>query len=123
MGSRPLTPCLLFCGPQPRPTLVLSTDIHLVPEAFYGPIPAVIELSDVDCAFTLLELLEAVEALSHVAEASFVLLGPVAVPGTPFRLSCGSQAHNDGLHLDDSRQGCGHLFEHVPASERVEASA
>ena len=84
MGSKRLTPTLPFCGSQPRPTLVFSTYVNLVPEALDGPIPAVVELGDVHGAFALLELLEAVQALTHVAEPTFVLSWSVAVPGRSF---------------------------------------
>ena len=87
----------------------------MVPEAFDGPIPAVIELSDVNCAFTLLELLEAVEALSHVTKASFVLLGPVAVPGA---LHFAGHVEVKLITTDFIGMTRGkvveHLFEHVP---------
>ena len=73
-------------GTKPRPAFVFTFYIHLVPKPLDGPIPAVIELSNVYRAVALLDLLNVVEAFTHV-QTSFVTCLTIAMPRT-FEFVC-----------------------------------
>lgn len=72
---------------NPRPAVVLTFDLNVIPKPLNGPIPAEVKICNVDRAATVFDLFHAVEAFPHRSEVAFVLGAGFSVPGA-FEFFC-----------------------------------
>ncbi len=69
------------CGSFPKPALIRLLNLDLFPETLDLPVPVNVELSHVNGAASLPDLLHAVQAFSHESKVAFVFFAVLFVPG------------------------------------------
>lgn len=69
------------CRSKPGPALIRRSNLDLLPETLDLPIPVDAELTDINRAPAVFDLLHAIQTLSHETKVSFVTGLSFAVPG------------------------------------------